>query len=220
MSFFLSKPVHSGGAKEINHQTNLVTTMGKNNPNTENEFDLAIAHFIAANSLHFSLVEDLRFKKILILSRSVNNSYLPPSRTTIVRTHLPALYSSYRAAAIKKLIGEAPLSGFTLLGDGASIRKISLVNIIASNPGKESCMLDVVDCSEHIIAEDGRKDAWYIAKMFLTVLRERDPNKQYCDMVVFDGASNCYQKGARLIEEHYPWVTDVCRGIEHTVFYF
>ena len=56
-------------------------------------------------------------------------------------------------------------------------------------------LLDVVDCSEHM-SEDGKKDAWYLAKMMLPLMREVDPNKVIFGYVVFDGASN-FQKAQR-----------------------
>ncbi len=86
--------------------------------------------------------------------------------------------------------------------------------MLGSNPDAPSVMLDVVDCSQHM-SKGGKKDAWYIAKKFLPVMKEIDPDKQYIDLVVFDGASNI-QKAAQLLEEHYPKVT-VQTGIEHTV---
>ena len=46
-------------------------------------------------------------------------------------------------------------------------------------------------------------------------MKEIDPDKQYIDLVVFDGASNI-QKAAQLLEEHYPKVT-VQTEIEHIV---
>ncbi len=86
--------------------------------------------------------------------------------------------------------------------------------MLGSNPEQTSCLLDIIDCSQHM-SDGGKKDAWYIAKKFLPVMKEIDPNKEFIDLVVFDGAANI-QKVAQLLEEHYPRVT-VQTCIEHTV---
>ena len=86
--------------------------------------------------------------------------------------------------------------------------------MLGSNPEQTSCLLDIVDGSQHM-SDGGKKDAWYIAKKFLPVMKEIDPNKELIDLVVFDGAANI-QKAAQLLEEHYPRVT-VQTCIEHTV---
>ena len=175
---------------------------------------MAISHFIVANSLPFSLTSDYLFRRILQLARNVNNNYAPPGRNAIVKVFLPKIHQSYRDNQVKNFQEAGEDFGGTLHADGATIRKIPLVNVLCSNPGEGSCLLDVVDCSEHM-SEDGKKDAWYLAKMMLPLMREVDPNKVIFGYVVFDGASN-FQKAAKLIGEHFPRVT-VGRGIEHTV---
>ena len=61
----------------------------------------------------------------------------------------------------------------------------------------------------------GKKDAWYIAKQILPIMRNIDPNKNRIHVVAFDGAYNVQTTG-ELLREHYPQIT-VLQGIEHTV---
>ncbi len=204
----------SAKKKKNYHQSTLVTSASNNSKQAASELNTAIAHFLVANSLPFSLAEDPLLKRMLVLSRNVNSTYQPPSRYEISGKYLNAIHESYRREGIKRLVGGGPTFGISIFGDGATICRIPLLNMLGSNPDAPSVMLDVVDCSQHM-SKGGKKDAWYIAKKFLPVMKEIDPDKQYIDLVVFDGASNI-QKAAQLLEEHYPKVT-VQTGIEHTV---
>jgi hypothetical protein len=204
----------SAKKKKNYHQLTLVTNSSYNLKQSVFELNTAIAHFLVANSLPFSLAEDPLLKRMLVLSRNVNSAYEPPSRYEISGKYLTSIHDSYRREGLERLVGGAPSFGISIFGDGATIRRIPLINMLASNPDAPSVMLDVVDCSQHM-SDGGKKDAWYIAKKFLPVMKEIDPDKQYIDLVVFDGASNI-QKAAQLLEEHYPKVT-VQTGIQHTV---
>jgi hypothetical protein len=204
----------SAKKKKNYHQLTLVTNASNNLKQAAFELNTAIAHFLVANSLPFSLAEDPLLKRMLVLSRNVNSTYEPPSRYEISGKYLTLIHDSYCREGIERLVGGGPSFGISIFGDGATIRRIPLINMLGSNPDAPSVMLDVVDCSQHM-SNGGKKDAWYIAKKFLPVMKEIDPDKQYIDLVVFDGASNI-QKAAQLLEEHYPKVT-VQTGIEHTV---
>ncbi len=102
------------------------------------KLDTAISHFLAANSLPFSLSEDPLFKHILSMARSVNQAYKPPSRSNIAGKYLTSIYSSYRKEATDKLIEGGPTFGITIFGDGATIHKIPLINMFGSNPEQTS----------------------------------------------------------------------------------
>ena len=212
--YLFGSEIASAKKKKNYHQSTLVTSASNNLKQAASELNTAIAHFLIANSLPFSLAEDPLLKRMLVLSRNVNSTYEPPSRYEISGKYLTAIHESYCREGIKRLVGGGPTFGISIFGDGATICRIPLLNMLGSNPDAPSVMLDVVDCSQHM-SKGGKKDAWYIAKKFLPVMKEIDPDKQYIDLVVFDGASNI-QKAAQLLEEHYPKVT-VQTGIEHTV---
>jgi len=204
----------SAKKKKNYHQLTLVTNASNNLKQAAFELNTAIAHFLVPNSLPFSLAEDPLLKRMLVLSRNVNSTYEPPSRYEISGKYLTSIHDSYRREGIERLVGGGPSFGISIFGDGATIRRIPLINMLGSNPEQTSCLLDIVDCSQHM-SDGGKKDAWYIAKKFLPVMKEIDPNKELIDLVVFDGAANI-QKAAQLLEEHYPRVT-VQTCIEHTV---
>jgi hypothetical protein len=126
---------------------------------------------------------------------------------------LDATNSSYREEAKRKLLSDAATFGIMILGDGATIKDIPQVNVIAASENNPTCCLDVIDCNNHM-SIGGKKDVWYICKLFLPIMREIDPKKELIDSVAFDGASNM-QKAAKLMAEHFPRVS-VIAGLKHT----
>ncbi len=75
---------------------------------------------------------------------------------------LNAMYDSYYEEEVAKLLDDVKLYGISVYGDGATIKTTPLINILACSPGKPACVLDVIDCSNHM-SEGGKKDAKYIA---------------------------------------------------------
>ena len=90
-------------------------------------------------------------------------------------------------------------------------------NILASGTHLTTAVLEVVDCSEHMV-KGGKKDAEYIAELFLPWMKKLDPNKQRVDLLFFDGASNV-QKAGKILEVAYPRVTCL-HAAEHVVSLF
>jgi hypothetical protein len=108
------------------------------------------------------------------------------------------------------------LYGMCLLGDGATIQGMPLMNVLVTTPNACS-VLDIIDCTEHM-EEGGKKDAKYIASIFIDHIKELDPLGIHLNAILFDGASNV-QKAGRVIEAKYPQVS-VLHGIEHVVSLF
>jgi Protein of unknown function (DUF 659) len=111
---------------------------------------------------------------------------------------------------------DADMYGFCLLGDGATVRGMPLMNVLVTTPSTNA-VLDIIDCTDRM--EDGaKKDAKYIADMFQEHIDKLDPHGVHLNAVLFDGASNV-QKAGRLIEAKYPQVS-VLHGIEHCISLF
>jgi hypothetical protein len=123
------------------------------------------------------------------------------------------------------LLSEVDFFGLTIYGDGATIKSVPLINILAAGPNNPFALLDIVDCTTHL-QNQGKKDALYIAQMILPLIERmkntRDiRNKKHSgivDLVLMDGASNV-QKSARILVIHYPCIT-VGHGAEHVVNLF
>ena len=80
-----------------------------------------------------------------------------------------------------------------------------------------AAVLEIVNCTSHL-QTGGKKDASYIAGLFLPHLNDLDPQKSLVDLLYFDGASNV-QKAGSIIGAIYPRVTCL-HGAEHVVSLF
>ena len=103
------------------------------------------------------------------------------------------------------------------LGDGATISRCPLLNILDSAKNIPVSVLKIVDCQGHL-ADDNKKDGTFIGNQFLNHMKEIDPAKTLLDIVMFDGASNVQISG-RLLKVHYPNLKVMC-VVEHTMSLF
>ncbi len=143
-------------------QLNIVMSH-KRNPVAEEELSLTIAHYLAAHSLPFSHAEDPLFNRILKKAWATNHKYEPPKRHQVAGNLLDAHFASYQKNGMESLLADVDTYGVAIFGDGATIVRTPMMNILASSPNNPSCVLDVIDCSKHML-HGGKKDAWFIAK--------------------------------------------------------
>ena len=120
---------------------------------------------------------------------------------------------------MKTLLSEAELFGITIFGDGATIKSVPLMNVMAAGIHNPSALLDIVDCSGHL-AKGGKKDARYIAQEVIQPLLARIESKSttmasHVDLVWFDSASNV-QNAGHILQQLHPRIT-VGHGAEHVV---
>jgi hypothetical protein len=118
---------------------------------------------------------------------------------------------------LERLAFQARTFGFSLLGDGATVKRIPLVNMLAAGVHEPAGMLDIAECTGHIQG-GGKKDAGFIAGLFLPHMKIIYRDKQLIDCVFFDGASNV-QKAGKIMQVHYPRVI-LLHGTEHVVSLF
>ena len=140
------------------------------------------------------MAEDALFKRVLVEARATNHKYVIPLRYQVAGWLLDANFAAYQRDALEMLLADAETHGVSIFGDGATIGKTPMINILASLPTNPSCVLDVVDCTNHMMTA-GKKDAWYIAKQILPLMRLIDPNKNRINVVSFDGAYNVQKAG-------------------------
>ena len=113
---------------------------------------------------------------------------------------------------------DAGVYGITFFGDGATVKKAPLINILVSSVYLPVGCLSIVNCSAHLQA-DGRKDAAFISDLFTPYITEMESSVPNCtDLVIFDGASNVQKAGA-LLEAKFPHIS-VLHGAEHVVSLF
>lgn len=195
-------------------------------PRARTQLDIAIADFIHSNLLSFSIAGYPKFQRILDLAAQVvGQGYKPPHRNEIGGSLLTQLYNDDWDVQIKSLLTESKLFGITVFGDGATIKGVPLVNVLAAGVNNPFALLDVADCTDRA-AQAKKKDASYIASLvdplIVKLENELDANKLrhngIVDLVYFDGAKNVQNAGLILAAKH-PCIT-VGHGAEHVVSLF
>ena len=112
---------------------------------------------------------------------------------------------------------ESDIFGLLLLGDGATISRFPLLNILDYGKNIPVAVLEIVDFQGHL-SDGNKKYGTFICNKFLNHMKEIDPAKKLSDIVMFDRDTNV-QLAGRLLKVHYPKLT-VMHGVEHTVLLF
>jgi hypothetical protein len=62
---------------------------------------------------------------------------------------LDLLYETSFKEMMTTLLLEVDVFGLTIYGDGATIKSVLLINILAAGPNNPFALLDIVDCTTH-----------------------------------------------------------------------
>ena len=176
---------------------------------------IAIADFIHGCGLPFSVSEHPKFRSMCRAMMEMPNSFKFPNRRSVAGKYLDTNYQVHQDKYKKDLLDHAETFGLMLLGDGATVKRMPLINIIASGVYCPVAVLAIADCTKQM-AKGKTKSAEFIAQhLFVPHFAALDPEKKLIDMVAFDGAANV-QKAGRALCEFYPRCT-VIHGGEHVV---
>ena len=199
--------------------TSIQSTLPTTSPNVHNSFamDVAYADFVFSNNLAFSITTCPKLNYLRNLARTIPSTYTPPDRNKVGGVLLDTLHDTYYDKCIKLLRDNGLLFDVTCFGDGATIKTVPLVNMMACGVHIPAAVLDVADCTDHV-AEGGLKDATYLANLFLPLIvklegGENGKWKGMVDLLFFDGASNV-KKSGRIIQGRHPNIT-LGHGAEH-----
>ena len=107
--------------------------------------------------------------------------------------------------------------GLLFLGDGATISRCLLSNILNSTKKIPVAVLEILYFQGNL-SNGNKKDGTFICNLFLNHMKEMDPAKTLSDIVMFDVVLNV-QLAGRLLEVYYPKLT-VMSCVEHTVLLF
>ena len=107
---------------------------------------------------------------------------------------------------------ESKTVGLTFIGDGATIKRAPLMNILAMCGNTPPIVVCIEDCSEHM-ADGGKKDTTYIALLLGATVADYDPGKVLTNLFFFNRASNV-QKGGKFLTVQYQ-MTYCLHGGEH-----
>ncbi len=136
------------------------------------------------------------------MCRHVGDDFVVPNRKKIGGELLDINYENTYNLNKAELIREARVFGFAWMGDGATIHKMPLMNILALNGTTPPMTVSIHDCTKHMEA-GGKKDATFIAELFEVKVLEYDPQLLCTDVFYFDGASNV-QKAGEILMAKFP----------------
>jgi hypothetical protein len=94
--------------------------------------------------------------------RLVGNDFVLPNRRKIGGELLDLNYESTYKSIKDKLLKEASVFGLSFLGDGTTIKRMPLMNVLAMSATVPPVTIAITDCSAHM-EEGGKKDAVYVA---------------------------------------------------------
>ena len=154
---------------------------------------------------------------MLDLARTVPNCYQPPNIKFTSKDILDVIHDQNMERNLSLIKKESEIFGLLFLGDGATISRVPLLNILVSGKNLPVAVLELVDCQGHL-ADGGITNGTFICDRFIYHFKIIDPHKSITDVIMFDGASNV-QLAGELLKIHYPKIT-VIRGVEHTVSLF
>jgi hypothetical protein len=98
---------------------------------------------------------------------------------------------------MRTLLSEVDIFGLTIYGDGATIKSVPLIIILAAGPNNPFALLDIVDCNTQL-QSGGKKDALYISSMILPLIQRMENTRDVCnkkhtrivDLALMNRASN------------------------------
>ena len=179
--------------------------------------EMAIADFFHCENIPDAVVESQQFQHLIKVCRLVGEDFVVPHRKKIGGELLDLNYRNTYERNKAELLKEVKMFGLAFMGDGATIHRMPLMNILAMSGVTPPITISIQDCSKHM-ADGGKKDALYIADMFEEKVIEYDPEKIYTDVFFFDGASNV-QKAGEVLMARFPRTFCFHRG-EHVVSLF
>ena len=195
----------------------LRSDLERSRESNETRLTVAIADLIIYEGSSFNLSQKPRFKKMLQLARTVSKCYQPPNRKLISKDLLDIIHDQNMESNLSLIEKESDIFGLLFLGDGATISRVPLLNILVSGKNLPVALLELVDYQGYS-ADGGTKNASFICNRFLDHFKIIYPHKSIIDVIMFDGASNVQLTG-EFLQSIYPKIT-VMRGVEHTVYLF
>jgi hypothetical protein len=194
-----------------------IQNMGDIRKSNNATVEMAIADFFYSENIADAVVESPRFARLVRLCRLVVDDFVIPNRRKIGGELLDLNFQTTYKSNKEKLLKEARVFGLAFLGDGATIKRMPLMNVLAMTATVSPMTIAIQDCSSHM-EEGGKKDAVYVASLFEEKVGEFDSQNQLTDVFFFDGASYV-QKAGEVLMAKYPRSFSF-HGGEHVVSLF
>ncbi len=118
---------------------------------------MAIADFFHCENIPDAVVELPRFKRLVKVCPLVGEDFVVPNHKKNSGELLDINYENTYSLNKAELIKEAKAFGFAWMGNGATIHKMPLMNILALNGTTAPMTILILDCTKHM-EEGGKKD--------------------------------------------------------------
>jgi hypothetical protein len=188
------------------------------NPSAELKLTMAIADLVHSCGLPFRIASHPKFRKVITLAKVVSTSYKLPSRNQIATDLLDTNYDAYVQRSKDQLIKDIDIFGLSFYGDGATVKKMPLINVLCSGAYLHTAVMEIHDATAHKEV-GGKKYARYLSSLIRPYIDEfEDLNPNSVDFCTFDGAANV-QKAGEVLQAHYPRIV-VTHGAEHVLSLF
>ena len=145
-------------------------------PEAALQMDVALADLVHSRLDSFNFAKDPKLKVVLQIARRLPPTYVPPDANKMGGELLSHLYRVNWEQETNILLKDSRVFGISLFGDGATIKTTPMVNALGAGVHNPFAMLDVFDCTGHC-AEGGKKNAAYIAKLFLPLVMKLECRK-------------------------------------------
>ena len=119
--------------------------------------DLAVAKWAFAHNIAPNTMKGPYWKRMHSKLQNVSASYTPMYPKKMFKEMLPLLREQAEGELNTHLKHRKDV-GRTLTGDGATKQRTPFINFLANVPGKDTKLMDIIDCTEHL-ATDQVKDA-------------------------------------------------------------
>ena len=106
----------------------------------ETRITIAIADLIIYKGLSLNLSQKPMFNKALELARTVSKCYQPPNRNLISKDILDVIHGQNTKKNLSLTEKESDIFVLLFLGDGVTILRIPLLNILVSEKSSSSCI--------------------------------------------------------------------------------
>jgi hypothetical protein len=106
----------------------------------------AIVDMVHSLGLPFSIVEDPKFHRVISLAKFATLNCTPPSCEDVSGPCLDLSYRTLMDKTCQSLENEADTFCLTVFGDGATIKRMPLMDVMAAGAHNPAAVLDIHDC--------------------------------------------------------------------------
>ncbi len=132
---------------------------------------MAIANFFHCENISDMVVELARLKQMVSVLSKVGSNFEIPKQRQIGGPLLGLNFQRKYFHNKTKLLKSSDVFGLGFLGNGATVKRMPLMNIIALYADTPPITISIHDCTKHM-QEGGKKDATYVACLFEVKVRE------------------------------------------------